>query len=402
MVASIVLPAGFGGSEGTHSVVRVPNIHPVHLGLDSLYIVLEYPSKDVYQTWFREVAHLDKEQLRAGVPVGEFLVRFGGNGYPISIWDGDARLFLTDRVNEELVGTPFEGRGQGMMLQLGPKWLASYGTVTNAQKLIENIFAQFVWFGVEAPANYSARLNRLDIALDVHDLAIKDFSIDQWRHGWVSMAQSRKFYDAPRTGELEGFSIGSAKGAVRFRSYNKVTESRKDKDHRFWCSVWGIDEEADIPVTRFEWSTRPFEARFTELRYLTDFNYVRYRELLNYVSFQWGRLCIPQEDENRSRWPLAPVWAELRQMIDEWTYPTDEVARRAYDYRPDLSDLYLKTVAGWLSGFMARVGVERGQDIPVTVSEAIETLHAEGLSLPAKAHEKLEVLIRLLGGRNHE
>ena len=86
-------------------------------------------------------------------------------------------------------------------------------------------------------------------------------------------------------------------------------------------------------------------------------------DLLNYVSLRWGRLCIPHpDDKNKARWELAPLWIEIRQMIEEWSFNYEGQAKRSYEFRPDLSEAYLQSASGWIAGLMARLGIENGTD----------------------------------------
>jgi len=376
-------------------VSRGSKIHAVFLGLDSLYVVLEYPLKDVYLRWSSSVTDLHDIRLSAGIPVGDLVVRRGGLGYKLSVWDVDARLFVTDRVDETLEGTAAAGQGMGLMLQLGPQWLAKFGSVTHTDRLIAHVYDQFAVFGVENPNQYKARLNRVDIALDVFGLSVADLSIEEWRRGWVGYAKRKDYHDSSFTAELEGFSIGSSKGAVRFKIYDKVAESTSSGKSRFWRSVWAVGEDKNISVARFEWTAKPYSGRFSDLRYLTDFNYVRYLELLNYLSERWGRLCIPDTDANRSRWEMAPLWIEIRQLITEWTVAIDGSAKRRYEMRPDLKPAYISFLAGSLAGLMARLGVEERKEGPASLFDAIAYLEGEGHSIVRKAQAKWEVFSRL-------
>lgn len=377
-------------------VSRGSNLRAIFLGLDSLYVVLEYPLKDVYLRWSESVADLHDVRLAAGIPVDEYVIRRGGLGYKLSVWDGDARLWITDRVDEDLTGTSAEGQGMGVMLQLGPQWLAKYGNIANTRKLIANVFDQFAIFGIREPAKYPARLNRIDITLDVEGLNVKEISIDEWRRGWVGYAKQKRFHDSPLDGQLEGFSIGSAEGAVRFKIYDKVAESAASGKSRFWRSVWGLPDDTDAVVGRLEWSVRAYSASFASLRYVTDLTYLKFLELLNYVSVKWGRLCVPQADTNRSRWQVAPMWAATLAMIDEWTFDYDEQAKRQYEMRPDLKPSYVKFIAGSLGGLMARIGIEERDDGPASLFDAISFIEGEGLSLTRKAHDKWNVLSKLV------
>lgn len=120
-------------------------------------------------------------------------------------------------------------------------------------------------------------------------------------------------------------------------------------------------------------------------------------DLLNYVSLKWGRLCIPQpDDENKARWELAPLWSEIRHMIEDWSFNYQGQAKRSYDFRPDLAEGYLQSTSGWIAGLMARLGIEKGLDNPASLGEALELLQAHGYSLPQKAQDKWEIWSRLV------
>ncbi len=187
---------------------------------------------------------------------------------------------------------------------------------------------------------------------------------------------------------------------VRFKLYDKVQESIKRGTTRFWRSVWNIPDGEIVDVARFEWTVKVYEANFTEIQYLSDYTFPRLKELLNYASLKWGRLCIPDpEDSNQSRWQLTPLWEAVIELIDGWSLSEDWYAVRRYDLRPDMSLAYLKFIAGSLGGFMARVGIEQGAEIEATLDEALDLLKDKGLSVDERAKKKWELYIRLLGAR---
>lgn len=109
------------------SVSRGFNLQDAFIGIDSLYVVVEYPHKDLFLKWASHVKDLNDIRLYDGIAHDDFVLRRGLVGYKLSVWYEDARLLLTDRVDESLVGTMHEGHGMGAMLQLGPKWLRCYG-----------------------------------------------------------------------------------------------------------------------------------------------------------------------------------------------------------------------------------------------------------------------------------
>ena len=376
------------------------------LGVDSLYLVLEYPSVDVYENWLQAIGSLDNSELFKGIVVDDFVVRRGLLGYKLSVWDGDARLLLTDRVDEAIQGTPLEGQGLGMMLQLGPKWLRVYGDVLSPDRFREYIYAQLVIFGVPEPIEYPCRINRLDIALDVIGLEVASLSVDEWNEQWVGYAAPNSTFYSSRTRMLETINIGKSSAGLRFKVYDKQVESIKNGTSDFWRSVWKLNENDDLtPVARFEWSFKCYQAKYVDMSYLTDFTFEGFMRLLNYATVKWGSLRVPQADQkNKKRWPLAPLWEEVRRLIDDWTFNFKEYAWREYDYQPDLKPSYLRSAVGWISGLMARVGLENGTVNGADLQEVFDLLESEGFShddISGKAANKWQVLFRL-AGRRHE
>jgi hypothetical protein len=225
--------------------------------------------------------------------------------------------------------------------------------------------------------------------------------MDEWNNNWIGYANHKSFHTSAQTSTLEGLSIGTSSGAVRFKVYDKDLESKQRGSSRFWRSVWGVGENDLIDVARFEWSIKCYKANFSTIRYLPDLTFDNMFEMLNYASLRWGRLCIPQSDEsNQSRWPLAPVWQDLRGLIDAWYSNFDRVARRQYDFRPDISAIYLRSLVGWLAGFQVRLGLEQRKDNPASFMEILEYLQTEGFSIEeiaVKAAKKWPVLAVLAG-----
>lgn len=393
--------AGAGPAQDPRPVSRGLKLQLLFLGIDSLYLVIEYPHADLFEQWSAAVKDLADPRLHEGIAYEGLVLRRGGLGYKLSVWDGDARLFLTDRVNDTLADTPSAGHGMGAMLQLGPKWLRRFGDVVTDKALKANVLGQLLLFGMQHPEQYPIRLNRMDLTADVRGLKVGDLPVHTWREQWVGYARPRSAHFAPRTGAVEGLAVGSSEGSVRFKVYDKVAESWKDGDYGFWCSVWGVPEGGHGDVARFEWSVRCYDARFARLRYLSDLTFERFVALLNYVSLKWGRLCIPQPgDQTPTRWPLAPLWAELRRLIEGWSLQYAEVARRDYDFEPDVKEEYLRFVTGTLAGLQVRVGYERGQGGPASLAQALSFLHREGHTvgeMELKARKKWQVFARLAG-----
>ena len=393
-----------GGSETPRTVLRGVNHQLVNLWLDSLYLVVEYPHADVFQTWSLGVGDLSNPALYAGVPYAGMVLKRGANGYKLAVWDGDARVFLTDRVEDRLTGSSAAGQGMAIMRQPGWKWLRCFGNPADAQALKENVGAQLVCFGIEHPDKYPMRVNRLDIALDVLGLDMASFSLDEWQRQWVGYAKPRNLHLSSRTGELTGITIGSRKGNVCLTLYDKVTESQQDGDSGFWRSVWGVGEDDDISVTRFEWSFRPYQANFPQMAYLEEYNLAGFLGLLNYASQKWGRLCEPGADRNHtSRWVLSSLWEELLGFIAEWSEHYDPYIRPQYHLKPDITPAYLGSADGWVAGLRARVGIELGLPGPASLARTLSYLHDQGYTFQdndRKAAKKWDVLSNLAGVAN--
>lgn len=378
------------------TVSRGLEIQPVFLGLDSLYLVVEYPNIDVYRYWSSFVPNGFDKRLFDGIPQDNVLIRRGALGYKLSVWHGDARLFLTDRVEDSLVKTNEQGQGMGLMLQLGAKWLCQNADLSSQEALSGAIFELLRLFKVPQPELYPMRLNRIDIALDVIGINISDFSMDEWQHGWVGRASVHGFYIDSTTRTLSGFDIGTSQGAVRFKAYDKVLQSIKDKDSFFWFSVWDLTSMPKSGITRFEWSIKPHNAQFVGMQYLSEYSFDGLRELINYVTEKWGRLCIVQQTEKRTRWETHPLWVRIRRiMVEEWDIDHVGMAKREYHISPDLNPEYLNSVTGWLAGLMARIAIEKGYDQPADVIEALVLAEKQSKPVEIKAREKLSILSKL-------
>lgn len=291
--------AGDSRSETPRLVSRGLSLQVGFVGLDSLYLVMEYPHADVYRAWAEVVQGADSSELRGGVPYGGVLIRNGAHGYPLSVWEGDARLYITGRVTEELRGTPQEGQGMGVMLQLGPQVLRTLGEVWESKRLQEGILAQSAAFGVKHVELYPTRINRADLTVDVIGLDLATLPVESWHDRWVGASRPRAIYYASDSGELEGFTVGTAAGDVSFRMYDKVLESGQKHKLDFWRSVWGMGEGDERPVTRLEWAVKCYQAGFEGISYLQDLTFERFCGLLNYVTQSWGRLCVPDPDDSK-------------------------------------------------------------------------------------------------------
>lgn len=348
--------------------------------LDTFYLHVKYPYRDVFDRWFSPVANLDYRILKQGQLVDDFVVRNGSSGYKVSVWDHDARAYLSEQVDEKCG----EGKGMGVWIQLGPKFLIEHSD--NLHQAVKE-FA----YSIGILKDYPISISRIDIAIDLLNVSMADQNVNTWSQNWVGRSKlSGVFYNS-RTGILETLYIGSRKSPVFLRLYDKVAQSIAEGDIEYWKDVWKGFEGA---VTRVEWEIKPKDGNFSgDLKDFSLFNGFSIRELLNYL-MDWGRLCEPDPDDtNRRRWKDSEFWSSLRSIVELWadgiTWPTSRFGKEFHG----LSEAYIKFVSGTISGAMARFN----EDNP-TISELLTGLDSKGETwekIKRKAESKASVIRKL-------
>lgn len=321
------------------------------LGLDSLYLMVK-PAHNLYPYWAAKVPLVDQNVLRAGVELDRegFLARLGSNGYQLSLWRGDARIYLAKRDD------------MGMWVQLGPIFLSENKDRLRVAvfELLEDVGVPAAWRHPDAAGHRLCEIsiNRVDVACDVvgHDLG--EMSSDEWFSGWVGWSRKGDSYREMGNlkGGLETVYIGSPKSTVRLRVYNKGLEARKGGTLDFWREVWGVAAGAEVPpVTRVEWQVRLKGAGFEGLDDFYGWSGVKELELLNYLC-TWGSLRVPGADTNPSRWSLHFFWSGLLAAVEEFGDGVSHVAARVHKRARQVGPAYVKFFVGTLAGGMARLG----------------------------------------------
>jgi len=313
------------------------------ISIDTMYLSVRYPKDDVFQKWYRYAEGIDHRKLKEGVVVGNFVVRTGASGYKVSVWKQDARAFLTSEVDEKRG----EGKGMGIWVQLGPKFLLQNGE--NIHSAVLELLSEL---GVEG--KHETRITRIDIAIDLFDFKINGMDIYTWQNGWVGRPKVKAAFFNSKMGDLETIQIGSRKSSVFLRIYDKVAQAIMDGDIAYWLEVWGKPIEA---VTRVEWQVRPIDGNFEkELKDFWSFNGFAVYELLNYL-LEWGRLCVPDEtDSNRNRWKENNFWKDLREVAKKWTGGYNLPASRSGKEIRPVTEGYIRYLSGTIAGGMARFG----------------------------------------------
>ena len=344
--------------------------------VDTLYFTVKYPHADIFNKWNLYVEGVDHRKLKQGIPVNDFLITTGASGYKISLRRHDARVFLTPDVDDKRG----EGKGMGIWVQLGPKYLAE-----NFNRLQSSVWSLLREIGLKG--KYPTRITRVDLALDLFGVSMQEQNLDDWKQGWVGRSKVSAQYFNSRTGDLETINIGSRKSSVFLRVYDKIAQSIKDDDLFFWFEVWKQKPEK---VTRIEWEVKPNKGNFdnTVLDFSTFAGFTAY-ELMNYL-LDWGRLCVPIEnDTNRNRWPESELWKQARKVATQWTHDLGKVSRVKQDVKP-WSEAYATQLVGMIAGGMAR----SNPDVP-NIEDVFHKLQQMGFgynTITQKAYEKATVL----------
>lgn len=313
--------------------------------LDTLYLIVKYPYLDVFKKWHQKVEGADYRVLKEGIASGDFVIKNGASCYKVSVWQHDARVFLTDQVDEK-VGA---GKGSGIWVQLGPKFLIEH--FYHLQKAVKELLE-----AVGVVGNHPIKVNRLDIALDLFGVSMQEQDISLWQAGWVGRSKVSDLHFNSRTGALETIYIGSRKSPVYLRVYDKVAQAIKEGDIEYWLDIW---QEFHGAVTRVEWEIKPSDGNFcksiVDFEMLIPFSIL---ETLNYL-VDWGRLCTPNPDDtNNRRWKDAEFWQRVRKLILDNSAGVDwPVSRYGKEFH-GISAAYIKFLGGVLSGGMARFNLD--------------------------------------------
>jgi len=314
--------------------------------LDALYLNVKYPYLDVFKKWHHCIEGIEYRKLKEGIASGDFVIKNGSSCYKFSLWQHDARVFLTDQVDEK-VG---EGNGSGVWVQLGPKFITQH--IYHLQNAVSELLKT-----VGITGSYPIKINRLDLAIDLFRVAMKDQNLALWQDGWVGRSKVSDFHFNSRTGQLETIYIGSRKSPVYLRVYDKVAQAIQEGDIDYWLDLWQGHHNGS--VTRIEWEVKPKQGHFSNnLQDFSLFNGFSTRELLNYL-LDWGRLCTPNpEDSNNRRWQDTPLWESVRALASEFSegvdYPTSRYGKEFHG----VSEAYVKFLSGTISGGMARFGLD--------------------------------------------
>lgn len=149
-----------------------------------------------------------------------------------------------------------------------------------------------------------ASMSRVDWAFDYH-LPTRDFDESHFVSAATKDSKHRE------GGEIQTLTFG--RDEVVLRLYDKVAEIDQQSHKTWFYALWdGICED----VWRIEWQVRKALLRSFGIRTLEDLM-ERQDDVLRHLATEHTSLRCPNEDSNRSRWPLHPLWQDLQSRIAE-------------------------------------------------------------------------------------
>jgi hypothetical protein len=146
------------------------------------------------------------------------------------------------------------------------------------------------------------KLSRVDFAFD-YQLPCSDFNSDSI----VSLSSK----DAQYRGDRRVQTVQYGKGDVVLRVYNKVVEIEEQSDKVWLFQLWGTEKD----VWRIEWQVRKEVLKRFGIRTFEDL-FSGYGDVLRYLATEHDTMRVPNEDTNRSRWPMHPLWTDLSEQIE--------------------------------------------------------------------------------------
>jgi hypothetical protein len=225
--------------------------------------------------------------------------------------------------------------------------------------------------GVGFVPHQPERVSRVDFAFD-YFLPVIDFDEDSF------VSRTHKDSQYRENGKIQTFTLGQ--GHIVLRIYDKVAEIEEQSDKVWFFDLWGQKEN----VWRIEWQLRKNILR--QFRILTLEHLAKYQgDLLLYLCEEYTTLRNRNGDDNRSRWPMHPLWKDLQTRIGN----LEQLGVSRIDGKTAALEERMMRYAISLYGYLKAVGavycVQNNLD-PLPVETAIG--HVEGMM--HRVHDSME------------
>lgn len=298
------------------------------------------------------VAFNDMKALAKGVAMvfqfepgeGHFLLReIGRRGYPIWLSSPNYEVFVG-------AAEPFPA----VYLALHSAFIHTLG-IEAAVGEVESLLGKWFFYG-------KVRLvpSRLDLYADVQGWipVVSDFD------RFVCRGVRRRMFEQPRElhgfgRRLSGFTFG--KGDVEARTYDKTLEM--GSRGQTWPELVWADADPTLPVWRVEFQFRRNSLVVTFGLRSIDAALGARQELWLYGT-QWLSVRIPTAHSKPSRWPEAPLWAQLRDVTIR--SPSSPLVRER------IRETDIRRLASGFVGYLSSIGLMGSdQELDAAVRRAL-------------------------------
>jgi len=189
-----------------------------------------------------------------------------------------------------------------VLVQLHSAYMHSVG-MDRALDLMEMLLRHEVFAGA-----YRLNVSRIDIYADFQSWEPEVTDLDRFvsfsRHRRGFQHNQQVYMSGPR---LTGFMFG--KGDLAARIYDKTVEIQR-RGVSWLPDLWGIDG-SDRPVWRLEFQYR--RAVLAEFNLSgVDETVASVQDLWRYGTEEWMSLRVRRKHSVRRRWPVDPLWEEIR------------------------------------------------------------------------------------------
>ena len=193
-------------------------------------------------------------------------------------------------------------------------------------------------------------VSRVDFAFDF-ELPTIDFDEDCF----VTLASKDSQHRKDR--KVQTFRFGE--GDIVLRVYDKSAEIREASAKTWFYELWGGVTEN---VWRIEFQVRKEVLKRFSVRTFEDL-FTGYGDVLRFLVQEHTTLRVRQDDSNRSRWPLHPLWALLQEHVA--TLPAQGVVREVLADERLLEQMMRLAVSveGYLKRSAAIECVRRGGEL---------------------------------------
>lgn len=297
-------------------------------GIDSLYVCYYYDlvsSKlDFDELEYRKQFAIDRETGKAYFEIGDERLQVMPGGqkfYKYVLTNRDFKISIAERMQPSVKVHFFSEA----------LWR------DGARALHDRVIACLKAIG--ATALKAEQVNRVDWAFDF-ELPVVDFNEDCF----VSrLRKNNKWRDGQQV-QTFGYGIGD----IVVRVYDKVAEIEQASDKAWFHDLWG--QKAN--VWRVEFQVRSERLKQASIRTIQDLEDLQ-GDLLKQLALAHTTLRRPNDDTNRARWPLHPLWKSLVAAID--VMPQFGLCRH-YDPANSLEYRFWKNsqgIYGWLKSLAA-------------------------------------------------